>query len=762
MPAQNPRYAKPAGCGGCPLERLGFGYAPPSGPPGASLTFIGEALGYEEGVQGEPFYGAAGGVLSRICHRAGVNRAHARIGNIVSCRPPQDFLVGSPWEEGAIAHCRQYLQPLLAAVPNNGAVMPLGATALAHVLGLTGVKGVHVKDFHGTVTRIDRPDGTGYWVIPTYHPSHLQRGAMNLFEVVCQDVKRAAGIGEKGFNRSPAALIVDPPLEWFSRWVDDHLAKVAADADNVHLSIDTEFPKKGSDEAEAMRDASSPLTRINGGNDRVTGWTVPYRGDYIREVERLMAGVSQRRGWVWLWNKYVDWDKLRDAGHTLSGIEAIDGMWVWHHIQSDLPRGLGFVAPMASDFGAWKHWSEDPAREGKYAAADGVQNWRTCMWVMKGAQDLHQWDMFMRDWHERDQYVLRPAQELGVPVDRGALESFHGELQGKLAATLGRIKETAAQGVLRPKLGYPKKPKGQKCTDCNGKGATEADTCHSCFGTGMCGEPEPPASIMGKPKTGGSEAKQQYMREGVRLVEKEIEIECRDCATCGRENVGAKHKCPRPRPSGRKQQRRRGVPIEDDGRTHAAGTAQPAAVGAGSSAAVPPVASLVITRRPQRRWFWQLPFNPDAPQQILSYLAQQGIDAPVDKKRRDAFGNAKKTTNKKALEELAAQHRDDPFFRLQMDYKAVQKVDATYVVGTLARMDLHDRVHPEYLPIPSTLRDSARNPNLTNVVADKSGVQGLAAGFRRCIVARDGLPPGVTAEEYAAWERKWTTATSTT
>lgn len=164
---------------------------------------------------------------------------------------------------------------------------------------------------------------------------------------------------------------------------------------------------------------------------------------------------------------------------------------------------------------------------------------------------------------------------------------------------------------------------------------------------------------------------------------------------------------------------------------------------------VRPVAALAQRRQPGIRWFWKLPFNPDAPAQILAYLDARGIEAPVDKKTQ------KRTTNKKALEGLKAQHRDDPFFQLQMDWKAVQKVDATYAVGTLRLLDGDDRIHPEYLPIPSTLRDSARHPNLTNVVADKSGVQGLAAGFRRCIESRDGVPPGVTAEEYAAWEARW-------
>jgi hypothetical protein len=173
------------------------------------------------------------------------------------------------------------------------------------------------------------------------------------------------------------------------------------------------------------------------------------------------------------------------------------------------------------------------------------------------------------------------------------------------------------------------------------------------------------------------------------------------------------------------------------------------AVNAREDAPVRPVAQIATARIRCTRWFWKLPFNPDAPQQVLAYLAQQGIAAPIDKKKQKA------TTNKKALQDLAKQHAQDPFFQLQLDWKAVQKVDAVYAVGTKALLDRDNRVHPEYLPIPSTLRDSARKPNLTNVVADKAGVQGLASGFRRVIEARDGVPVGVTQEELAQWETRW-------
>lgn len=746
MPRQNPRYARPATCAGCSLNEIGFGFAIPSGPLGARLTFIGEALGYEEAIAGEPFMGSAGGTLTRILLRAGIMRSDVRIANIVSCQPPGDYLVGAPWEEHAIAMCRQYLQPVLASVPDNGVVVPLGATALTTILNLRGVAGVTVKDFHSCVSRVDRADGTGYWVVPSFHPSHLQRGAMNLMEVVTQDFRLAATIAASGFTRSPFQLVVDPHPDWFVRWVNDHLARLQADPTSVHLSCDTEFDEKsgGADESEVIVEAasSSPITRVNGGNDRLTGWTVPYRSPYKEHFERLIAGVQAAGSWIWAWNKYADLGHLQRAGHRIENYAWVDGMWLWKYLQSDIPRGLGFVAPMASDFGAWKHWGKQKELEGQYAAGDGLQNYRTCMWLLSAAHRTGYWDLFLRDWHERDVYVLRPAHELGTPVDRPALEVFHQELQGKLAGILGRLKETAAQGVLKPKLGYAKRPKGTPCPECANKcpkcgcdgydgvcrnygcegNVTTAPVCPRCQSTRMI--ITPPLSILGKPKKGGGEAKSSYMLEGVRLVEREVEVEANCCATCGAEEVGATHQCSKPRAP----KRRRGEPVLDVAR---------------------PVAQLGKRAILRTRFFWQLPFNPDAPAQVLAYLSARGIDAPVEKKTRRA------TTNKKALANLAKQHQADPFFQLQLDWKAVQKVDSTYAVGSLTRLDADDRLHPEFLPKPSTFRDSAQNPNLQNVVADKAGPEGLASGFRRCVIARDGIPPGTSDDDYARWQQRW-------
>lgn len=692
-----PHYPKPDGCRGCELFWNGYGYVPAFGPPSARLVFMAEAAGGEEAAIGQPLVGAAGGVHTRLLHRAGISRELTRADNCIRCMPKgMWFDDKAPYYYPALTHCAQYRSQTLAQVPQNGVVVTLGGVALRTILNLHGCAGVRVDEFHHT---INRDPSNRFWVVPTFHPSHLQRGAMHLLEVVTSAYRLADRIANTGHHPQRTQLVVDPSPEWTLGWIDDHLARVHADPDGTHLSLDTEFERKRADESETDQaaTASSPLTRINVGNDKTTGISYPYSGPYIALTERLLAGMARWHGICWLWFKYADWDHLQAAGHTLDGIVAYDGAVAWHYLQSDLPMGLGFVAPLASDFGPWKHWSEDRARFGEYAAADAVQNYRTCLWVCKALQEARQWHVFQLDWHERDQLVLRPSKAMGVPVDRQALEAFHLDLQAKYTRILDQIKVIGAQGLLKPKAGYAKKPKS----------AT------------------PPTSILGGPKK-PSEAKTHYTTGNVVLVERSVPMSLCVCRTCGKAAVGPKHRCAR---STGRQSRRREV-----------------------GAVLPPpiLPQLAMETRHVIRWYWQLPFNPSSWQQILAYIEGQGHHAGVHRKTKAP------TTDAASLKKLAAT-TGDSLYQLLLDGRAVEKVDGTYAVGVLARLDADDRIHPEITPRPSTLRDSSIGPNLQNVIADKGkeGSAGLAAGFRRCLVSRDGVPADVTETELAAWSARW-------
>lgn len=686
------------------------------------MTFIAEAAGPDEIITGKPLVGSAGGAHTRLLYRAGIVRESTIADNCIRCFPPgMWFDDRAPYYYHALSHCAQYRGATLAAVPKDAVVVTLGGVALRTLLNLHAVDGVRVDEFHHTVNRSldDR-----YWIVPTFHPAFLQRGAMHLLEVVTSAYRLADRISQQGFQRTPTTLVVDPTPDYVEHWIGQHLVRVQIDPDGTHLSLDTEFEKKSPDEAaiDVQATASSPLKRINLANDATTGITYPYSGPYIALTERLLAGMAALHGICWTWFKYADWDHLRAAGHTLDGIVCYDGAVAWHFLQSDLPMGLGFVAPLASDFGPWKHWAADKEKEGPYAAADAVQNWRTCLWACKALITARMWDVFVTDWHERDEYVLRPSKDMGVPVDRPALEAFHQDLQGKQTIILETIKTLGAQGTLRPKQGYATRPSLGTCGHCNGSGHPLIEDserrdfyyslaiCRECSGGGTI-TPPPPKSILGGKSKRKSEAKDAYTAESVALVEQAVVVPLRVCRTCGSVGVGPKHRCKKVK-------------------------------------GVDRVAAVSLVDQPVTRWFWSLPFNPDSWQQILSYIGQAGHTPGTHRKTKQP------TTDAAALKKLAAD-TGDPLYGAVLDYRAVQKVDSTYAVGTLTRLDADDRIHPEITPRPSMMRDSSIGPNLQNVIADKDNTKTLAAGFRRCIVARDGVPSSVLPAEYAAWEQRW-------
>jgi hypothetical protein len=78
-------------CTRCKLHRQGrkqivFGV----GNPDADLMFVGEAPGADEDIQGIPFVGRAGQLLTKIIEAIGLERDDVYIANVIKCRPPQN------------------------------------------------------------------------------------------------------------------------------------------------------------------------------------------------------------------------------------------------------------------------------------------------------------------------------------------------------------------------------------------------------------------------------------------------------------------------------------------------------------------------------------------------------------------------------------------------------------------------------------------------------------------------------------------------
>jgi uracil-DNA glycosylase family 4 len=132
-----------------------------TGNPEANLMFVGEAPGGDEDVQGEPFVGAAGQLLTKMIKAMGYERSEVYICNVIKCRPPQNR---NP-ELDEIAACEQFLRKQIAIVQPR-IIVALGKFAAHFLCGedtpITRLRG-NLRTFH------EIP------VMPTYHPAFLLR-----------------------------------------------------------------------------------------------------------------------------------------------------------------------------------------------------------------------------------------------------------------------------------------------------------------------------------------------------------------------------------------------------------------------------------------------------------------------------------------------------------------------------------------------------------------------------------------------------------
>lgn len=148
-------------CTACRLcekrTRVVFG----AGDPDAKVMFVGEGPGHDEDLQGVPFVGKAGHLLTQIIDAMGLARDRVYIANTVKCRPPGNR---NPHEDELLA-CRHFLLGQVAAVEPQVIVL-LGKVAMQAVLELDAPLGRMRGRFH---------DWQGIPVMCTYHPAYLLR-----------------------------------------------------------------------------------------------------------------------------------------------------------------------------------------------------------------------------------------------------------------------------------------------------------------------------------------------------------------------------------------------------------------------------------------------------------------------------------------------------------------------------------------------------------------------------------------------------------
>jgi DNA polymerase len=162
-------------CKRCKLHRgrktIVFG----EGNEKATLMLIGEGPGYDEDVQGRPFVGRAGQLLTKILQSVNLPREEVYIANIIKCRPPQNR---NP-EPDEIQSCHPFLMKQIRVIQPK-IICALG-TFSAQTLLKTETK---ITALRGKLFDLE-----GIKVIPTYHPAFLLRNPDKKREV-WEDMKK--------------------------------------------------------------------------------------------------------------------------------------------------------------------------------------------------------------------------------------------------------------------------------------------------------------------------------------------------------------------------------------------------------------------------------------------------------------------------------------------------------------------------------------------------------------------------------------------
>jgi len=159
----------------------------------AKLMIIGEGPGYDEDVQGRPFVGKAGQLLTKILQSIHLQREGVYITNIIKCRPPQNR---NP-EPDEIETCYPFL------IQQIHAIQPQIICALGTFAAQTLLK----TDSKITTLRGRFCEFAGIKVMPTYHPAYLLRNPDRKREVwedmkqiskrLVEDAKASQPRGEK-------------------------------------------------------------------------------------------------------------------------------------------------------------------------------------------------------------------------------------------------------------------------------------------------------------------------------------------------------------------------------------------------------------------------------------------------------------------------------------------------------------------------------------------------------------------------------------
>jgi uracil-DNA glycosylase family 4 len=412
-------------CSECPLRDQKKVYS--EGPLGANIMFIGEAPGETEVAFGKPFIGKAGGFFNYGLINNNINRGACYIANCSLCMFPRNDET-LPESIEALENCKEGLFDEIKRV-NPNVICCLGATA-AKILGLKG----SITSIRGSVYFFE-----GIPVVPTYHPSHIDRMRMakddsdvSARAVWFADLCKVKRLGQERF----IPLYEDFNTHPTKNALCNRMLKAIKSKSPVAVDIET---------------AGDAIVVIGLGFSATEGWSVPILKQYglpywepseLRDIRVVLNRLFTECP-LYFQNAMFDVKVLRRHGFIIPWSSIKHDTMLLHHVVSpELLHNLGFIT---SIYGMTPYWKDTlKLRPGSILDMDDGEvrpyNLRDCVTLPQIIPPML--DEIIADktediYYNESMKLIKPIMKMedrGIKLNVKRLEKFAIELQKEITS----------------------------------------------------------------------------------------------------------------------------------------------------------------------------------------------------------------------------------------------------------------------------------------------------------------------------------------
>ena len=446
---------KPPECRGCPLYQRSNGFSVPDGKGTNGVVVVGEALGYEEYLDGLPFRPRAqsGSKLEEAFLLNGYSRQAFLLYNTIQCNPFHDNIETKEAKE-AISFCKVHRDNIIGGfrTPFQKTLLGLGATPLKALTGISGEGKETITNVRGYV--YDTPYGP---MVPSLHPSYLRRGNPNLTPFLVSDINKAVRVAQGKYTSYRGGKDFIEPSYQTHPSLDEAWSFYyrVRDSPNLLLTYDIETPMFG-DIEEDEKSASGPIQiiLIQFSLAKREGIAFPYLGEYINIAKLIMTLPNIKANhYAWSFDNPI----LRDNGFEIGG-KLHDTLWMFAKWHPGLERGLQKVASLVDFPFPWKHLYGPQLEWYGCADVDAVQ------WIMeilpKEMSKDGTWGCYKSHVYELFSGPLSRASRIGIPVSLSKWNALYDSIQSKVNKMDLEIQEMIPTDLKNctPPKGYKRVP----------------------------------------------------------------------------------------------------------------------------------------------------------------------------------------------------------------------------------------------------------------------------------------------------------------